>query len=345
MINNPKISRIPFGGREIGAACPVVIIAEIGINHEGSADICARMIEEAAKAGADAIKLQTIDADENYVVGTESHEIFSAANLSPEETSAMFDLARELGMEAFTTAGDPATFEWVERLAPAAHKISSGLLTNLPIIRRISRCGRTMLMSTGMAEFEDIDRAVAEASDNCPIGLFQCTSIYPAPIESLNLSAIGWLAQRYDVPAGFSDHSKGTAAAAIAVAAGATMIEKHFTLDPDRPGYDHVLSLDPKGLAEMVTQIREAEVMMGTPAKILNDEERSNAERFHRILIARTDIPAGTEFDNDNLGLKRPMAGTSGLAPRYFDMVLGRRSLKALAPDQAVTADVVEGEL
>jgi sialic acid synthase SpsE len=214
---------IPFGNRKIGDGEPVLVIAEIGINHEGSAETCARMIEAAAAAGADSIKLQTIDADANYVRGTESHRLFSSCGLSREETANMFRLTRDLGMEPFTTVGDLKSLEWIERLDPAGHKISSGLLTTHPIVARAAQTGRTLIISTGLAEIADVEEAVAVArkSGPSPIALLQCTSLYPAPFDSLNLAAIRELAARFSVVAGFSDHSLGVEAAPLAVAAGA----------------------------------------------------------------------------------------------------------------------------
>lgn len=347
MVTEPQIQSIRFGSRCIGPGHPVVVIAEIGINHEGSAEVCARMIEEAGRAGADAIKLQTMDADENYVRGTESHALFSDCSLTQEETAQMFDLARAKGMEPFTTSGDFRTIDWVDRLNPAAHKISSGLLTTLPIIRYAARTGRPLLMSTGMAEGADIDAAVAAAREGAASGvaLFQCTSVYPAPPETLDLAAIGWLSRRYTVPAGLSDHSIGTEAAALSVAAGARMIEKHFTLDSSRPSFDHRLSLDPKSFAEMVGRVRAAEAMMGQAGKHPAEVERTNAPRFHRILVARRDIAAGEVFDANNLALKRPLPGSVGLAPRHYDTVIGRHAARALRADEPVAAEAVKGGL
>lgn len=332
--------KIPFGARRIGEGEPVVVIAEIGINHEGDAEACARMIEAAAAAGADSIKLQTVDADENYLRGTESHELFSRSALTREETARMFDLARSLGLEPFTTAGDAATIEWVTTLRPAAHKISSGLLTNHPAIRCASRSGAPLLISTGMAEVGDIDDAVAAARDGGAngLGLFQCTSLYPAPPESLNLAAIGWLAERYDMPAGFSDHSLGIAAAALSVAAGACMIEKHFTLDASRPSYDHHLSLEPEAFAEMVRGVRTAEAMRGIPVKQPTEAERGRAALYHRIVVARRDMAPGEILDDGSVALKRPLPGMRGLPPARYQDLLGRRTTRRIARDEAIVA-------
>ncbi len=329
---------IAFGSRRIGKGEPVTVIAEIGINHEGNVDACARMIDAAARAGADAIKLQTIDADENYVEGTASHTLFAGAELTPEDTGKMFAHARKKGMEALTTAGDFATLDWVDRLAPAAHKISSGLLNNTPLIRAAARTGRTLLISTGMAEAHDIDLSVKAARDAAAsgLGLFQCTSLYPAPPELLHLATIAWLSQRYDVPAGFSDHSIGPEAAALSVAAGGCMIEKHITLDVTRPGFDHAISLDENGFSEMVRRVRSAEAMLGTPVKSRTTVEAERAKALRRVVVARRDIVAGEVLGWDALGLKRQMPGVGGMSPSAADLLLGRRTRRAISRNEPV---------
>lgn len=320
------------------------MIAEIGINHEGDITTCARMIDAAARSGADAIKLQTIDADENYVEGTPSHALFAQAELSREDTGRMFAYARRLGMEAFTTAGDFATLEWVDRLAPAAHKISSGLLNNTPLIRLAARTGRTLLISTGMAETPDIDESVtaARAAGASYLGLFQCTSLYPAPVESLHLATIGWLASRYGVPTGFSDHSLGTEAAAPSVAAGARMIEKHLTLDAGRPGFDHAISLDEVDFTEMVRRVRTTEAMLGAAEKSRTPVEAERAKSLRRVVVARRDIAAGETLQWDALGLKRQVSGRGGLAPKEAESLLGRRTTCAIGRNEAVGFDHLE---
>jgi N,N'-diacetyllegionaminate synthase len=335
---------IPFGSRRIGPTFPVVIIAEIGVNHEGDVDQCGEMIRHAASSGADAIKLQSIDADKNYVPGTESHAIFSQCELSPSDTEHMFVLANELGMEAFTTSGDPETLEWVEALNPAAHKISSGLLTHIPMVERTAQTGRTMLISTGMAKATEIDDAVsiARASGCQDIGMFQCTSQYPAPVETLNLATMRWLEERYGLSVGFSDHSIGTGAAALAVAAGAHMIEKHFTFDKSRPGFDHKISLEKDEMADMVAAIRSAERAIGSPEKQLAQAEQANRLKFHRCLVACRDIRRGEVFSEENLWPKRPLPDNRGLAAKHYGDVIGRRATADIAKNEPVTAKVVE---
>ncbi len=340
------MTRMPLTihGRAIGEEAPCYVIAEIGINHEGKTEICARMIEEAVRAGADAVKLQTVDADENYAPGTESHMLFSKAALSRDETASLFALARELGVHIFTTVGDFETLSWVEKLNPAAYKISSGLLTALPVIRQVAETGRPLLMSTGMATTGDIDAAMetAQATRGGGIGLFQCTSIYPAPLASLNLRSIGWLADRYRVPTGFSDHSSGIEAAPWAVAAGAAMVEKHLSLDPSRPGFDHPVSLDPVDFSRMVENIRHAEQALGKAGKPRSNDEEDNATRFHRTLAARRDLIPGAVISHDDLGIMRLAPGHGGLPPSGFDDAIGRRLVTARNRHDPIRAEDLE---
>ena len=331
--------KISFGDKKIGSGEPTLIIAEIGINHEGNSDICIEMIKAAAKAGADSIKLQTIDPDANYVRGTESHSIFTKSKLSKDETAEMFQLSRQLGLEPFTTAGDFATIDWVDQLEPAAHKISSGLFTNIPIIGYTAEKNRPLLMSTGMASYNEIDEAVQEAKSkqNDQIGLFQCTSRYPAPNNSLNLSTIIALEMKYGLPAGFSDHSVGTEAAFLSIGAGAKMIEKHFTFDTSREGFDHKLSLDYKNFSAMVKRIRQAEEMLGSPSKHVDSWEAEAGARMHRIIVAISQIKAGEKLSINNIGLKRPLNPDGGLAPKHFYKIIGRTVKSDINFDETIT--------
>lgn len=325
-------------------AAPCFIVAEIGVNHEGSADSCALMIEEAARAGADAIKLQTMDADENYLPETESHRIFSQAALTRDETARMFGLAREVGIEPFTTVGDRYTLGWLLTLDPCALKISSGLLTHLPLIREAAATGYPLIMSTGMARDEQVEAAVAAAREGGAqhTALLHCTSIYPAGKEQLHLSRIAWLRERYGVVVGYSDHDTGVDAAVLSIAAGARIVEKHFSLTPRRAGFDHPLSLDPRQFAEMVRRIREAETMLGKPDRELDDTEKENARRFHRILVARRTVTAGASLAIDDIGFRRPPPGLTGLPPADYDQVLGRTLRAGLQENQPITMDNLE---
>ena len=313
------------------------VIAEIGINHEGSVDRCAEMIRASASAGADAIKLQTVDASRCYAADTESYKVFSEAALSEAETANMFQLARDCGVDAFTTSGDLQTLKWVDRLNPTAHKISSGLLSCTPIVREACKFGRPVLMSTGMSGTATIDQSVEIARQlGCQTALFQCTSLYPCPIEKLDLSAIGGLTKRYRMPIGFSDHSIGVHMAPLAVAAGARLIEKHITLDKNRSGFDHSISLETDEFAEMVTLIRQAEKAMGQANKTVDDMIVEQAQQFERRLAAAHDLPAGHILTIDDLLFMRFSKNVDAIYSHEASSVVNRQINKSISAGQSI---------
>ena len=313
------------------------VIAEIGINHEGSVDKCAEMIRASASAGADAIKLQTVDAFRCYAPDTESYKVFSEAALTEAETANMFQLARDYGVDAFTTSGDPQTLKWVDRLNPVAHKISSGLLSCTPIVREACKFGRPVLMSTGMSDTATIDQSVEIAlKSGCNTALFQCTSLYPCPIKKLDLRAIGALSKRYRVPTGFSDHSLGVNMASLAVAAGARLIEKHLTFDKNRSGFDHSISLETDEFAKMVTLVRQAETAMGQANKTVDDVIVEQAQQFERRLAAAHDLPEGHVLTIDDLLFMRFSKNVDAIYSHEASSVLNRQINKSISAGQSI---------
>ena len=321
------------------------IIAEIGINHEGDIDICKEMIRASARCGVDAVKLQTINADANYVKGTESYNIFKVSELTREETREAFKFSQGLGLDIFTTAGDVETIDWVDQLNPSHWKVSSGLLTHTPIIEYLASLKRPLLISTGMASQEDIDLAIksAKLAGNNDISLFQCTSVYPAPVEEINLSTINWLKDKYQCPVGFSDHSLGDDAVFLSIATGATLIEKHFSLDLSRKGFDHGISLDKKGLKKMVDRVRLAETMMGSGEKMVSDAVSETRDKFLRYIVATQSIAMGDKFSSDNMGIKRSTPGVSGLEPKSYESIIGKTSVSNISIDQLIQSTDLKG--
>ena len=336
-----NISPIPFGSRFIGPGFPVLVIAEIGINHEGSTDKCLRMVDAAAEAGADSVKLQIVKAEESYVPGTESHDLFKRAELPHHHIERIFKHAGDLGLEMFATCGDLFSFRLVERLNPAAYKISSGLLTHIPLIESISKTGKTVLMSTGRAAETHIDEAVEAVrhAGGRHVGLFQCTSLYPAPSDSLNLSAIRYFEKKYGVPVGFSDHSLGTLAAMLSVAAGACMIEKHFSLDPGAPGFDHPISLGPAEFREMVEQVRRAQEIMGSAEKRIAPVSLQDSVQLHRFLVAACSLKRGAVLEAEHVAIMRTMTGDRGLPPSALRSVCGRRIRRDIKQYSPITKE------
>lgn len=349
---------ITIGNRKIGKGHPVFIIAEIGVNHEGDFELCKKMVVEAAKAGADAIKLQTVDADENYIKNTPSWQLFRTCELTKSETKEIFELSRKLGMEPFTTSPDIATLNWVDNLGVDVHKISSGMMTNDLIIKKTCEIGRPVLLSTGMGTTSQIDHAmkIAKSTGNKEIALFQCTSEYPVALNELNLATMAWFADRYNITVGFSDHSAGITAAMVAVSMGATIIEKHFTLTPGRKAkieitndsgekeilevdFDHHIGLSPSDFKDMVDGIRRAEKMsfddickdIPEAQSMVGKSERNLSEKLQKVsagasrcLVARKQIKSGELFTEENVGLKRPFPNNRGMEPFEYDAVIGK---------------------
>lgn len=361
---------IEFGSRKIGKGQPVFIIAEIGINHEGDYETCAEMVRKSAEAGADAIKLQTVDADENYVEGHLSWRLFRTCALTNEETIKIFELTRELGMEPFTTSPDLHTLKWVDQDGRApGHKISSGMMTNDLIVRKTCETGKPVLISTGVASADQIDHVVeiAKATGNQNIALFQCTSQYPVELDKVNLNTMAWMTERYDVPVGFSDHSKGISAAMVATSLGAVMIEKHVTLTPGRKAeidgefydFDHHIGIDFDEFAEMVKGIRRAEKMtfdevakeipeahsmLGDYERVLSYDLAKVAAGLSRCLVARRPIKAGDILTEDNVGLKRPFPDNRGMEPYMYEKVLGCAASNDLNIDDPIREYDIENQ-
>jgi len=337
------INTIKVGKRKIGNNQPVFVIAEIGINHEGNIKRCAQMIKAAADAGVDAVKLQTIDADANYVKNSESYKIFKGAELNVDETKKMFQLAKSFGVEIFTTVGDFDTLNWVNELEPCAWKISSGLITHIPLIEKMAKFNRPILISTGMSDLNEIKYAVNASieSGKNQIGIFQCTSIYPVNLENIYLSRIGELKRIFNVPIGFSDHSLGSDAAFLSVGAGASMIEKHFTFDKGRKGYDHAISMNKKEMKELVNKVRLAEIMVGNRNVRLEEFQKGKRETYLRCIVAKKNIQKGDFLTEENITIKRPKPGQRGLEPKNYNSIINNKADCDIPIDSPIIFDMI----
>ena len=332
------MNTIEVGKKKIGNDQPVFVIAEIGINHEGDVKRCAQMIKAAADAGVDAVKLQTIDADANYVKNSESYKIFKGAELNVDETKKMFQLAKSFGVEIFTTVGDFETLKWVNKLEPSAWKISSGLITHLPLIEKIAKLGKPALFSTGMSDIDEIKDAIDAfyQNGNRQVGIFQCTSIYPLKPENIYLSRISELKRIFNVPIGFSDHSLGSNAAFLSVGAGASMIEKHFTFDKGRKGYDHAISMNKKEMEELVKRVRLAEIMIGKGNVRFKELQKEKRETYLRCIVAKKNIQKGELFTEENITIKRPITNMRGLKPEYYKKIFNKVSTRDYNVDDPI---------
>lgn len=327
------------------------IIAEAGVNHNGSLDVARKMVDAAREAGADAVKFQTFRAEELAAPSAHKADYQTAATGKSESQLEMLrrlelpeDSFRELcrycetrGITFLSTAFGLGTLEFLMQLSPMLLKVPSGEITNLPYLRAIARCGRPVIVSTGMCSLAEVEDALhVLISGGVPrdeLTVLHCTTEYPAPFTEVNLRAMLTLRDAFGVKVGYSDHTLGIEVAVAAVALGAVVIEKHFTLDRNLPGPDHKASLEPMELKAMVTAIRNVEASLGSPVKEPGSSERRNISVARKSIVAGKLIRQGEVFTPDNLQTKRP--GT-GISPMRWDEVIGRRAIRDFAPDDKI---------
>ncbi|MBU5615221.1 N-acetylneuraminate synthase [Geomonas azotofigens] len=353
----------------------VYVIAEAGVNHNGSLDMAKELVQVAAQAGADAVKFQTFRA-ERLVSGTAPKADYqkkaSDANESQYAMLKRLELGEEAhgelirhcqlhGIQFLSTPFDAESVDLLGRtLDLPTLKIPSGEVTNAPLLLKIASLQKPVIMSTGMCTLADVEAAlgVLAFGYTCPqndpgitsfqeayasdagqqalrekVTLLHCTTEYPAPFAEVNLRAMDTLASAFGLPVGFSDHTEGIAMPVAAVARGAVIIEKHFTLDRALPGPDHKASLEPEELSQMVQAIRQVEVALGSGTKVPAPSEVKNAAIARKSIVAAADIPAGEPFSVDNLCIKRPGGGLSPL--RYWEVV-GRRADRNYVKDEVI---------
>lgn len=348
---------ITINGRKIGPDHPPYIIAEMSGNHNGDIERAFRILEVAKHAGADAVKLQTYRADTitidhdgpEFLVkgglwdGRRLFDLYDEAHTPWDWHGPIFDRARELGITVFSAPFDPTAVDLLESLGAPAHKIASPEIVDIPLVRRVARTGKPMIVSTGMASFEEIDEAVTAARDNgaSEIVVLHCVSAYPTPPEEANLSTIPDLAARLGTVVGLSDHTMDTGVATVAVGLGASVIEKHVTLARADGGVDSAFSLEPEELARLVRDTRMAHAALGKPAYRPTPSEAAGLP-FRRSLYVVADVAAGEALTETNIRSIRP---SNGLAPKYLDRVLGQRASRRLSRGEPLAADMIEGGL
>jgi len=342
--------RVHLGSRILGSGHRAFIVAELAGNHGGDLEKALRMVEAAAEAGADAVKLQTFTPDGITMKsdrpefrlpgGGTLYELYERFQTPWEWQPKLKAAAEELGMECFSSPFDPSAVDFLAEMDVPAYKIASFELVDLPLIRRAASKGKPLIMSTGMATLGEIEDAVAAArAAGCDeIVLLKCTSSYPAVPEEMNLRTIPHLAKAFGVPAGLSDHTQGIAVPVAAVALGAVMVEKHFMLSRADGGPESGFALEPGEFREMVQAIRTAEAALGSVSYGLTEHERAS-RTFRRSLFAVEDIAAGEPFTADNVRSIRPSAG---LPPGSLDTILGKRARVAIPRGTPLSWDMVD---
>ena len=327
----------------------ILIIAEAGVNHNGDLQLAKELAKKAKEAGADIIKYQTF-VPEKIVThtaekagyqkettgGQESQlDMLRKLALSKEAFRELKKYCEEIGIRFLSTAFDMESIEFLHKLGCDLWKIPSGEITNLPYLRRIASFGQSVIMSTGMATIDEIGEALDVLKKNGAndITLLHCTTAYPAPYDQINLKAMNTLATLFNVPVGYSDHSKGISVSCAAAALGATVLEKHFTLDKNMEGPDHKASLEPDELKQMVESVRIIERSLGDGNKKPTALELENSKVARKSIVAARDIMEGEVFTEDNITTKRP--GT-GISPMLWDRIVGMKAAKAYKEDEQI---------
>jgi len=330
----------------------VLIIAEAGVNHNGSLEIAKNLIDAAANAGVDYVKFQTFNADKlvsknaqkavyqqkNMSEADDSqYAMLKKLELSPAQHIELINYCNEKGVKFFSTAFDLDSIDFLTSLNLGLWKVPSGEITNYPYLKSIALKHQPVILSTGMCEIEDIENAISVflrfGLSKEQITILHCNTEYPTPMEDVNLKAMKTIADKFHVKVGYSDHTQGIEVPIAAVALGACIIEKHFTLDRNMDGPDHKASLEPDELSAMVKAIRNIEKAIGSDLKKVSISEQKNISVVRKSIVAATQISEGELFTEDNLTVKRP--GT-GISPMLWDSVVGNTAKKSYKPDDLI---------
>ncbi|MGC2645393.1 MAG: pseudaminic acid synthase [Candidatus Sulfotelmatobacter sp.] len=347
---------IQIGKRSIGERQPTYVIAEMSANHGQEFDESIKIVRAAKECGADAVKLQTYLPDTMTIAcerkefrisggtiwdGRNLHDLYREAYTPWEWQPELKRIAEDLGMDCFSSAFDSTAVDFLEKMDVPAHKIASFELVDIPLIQKMARTGKPLIMSTGMATLEEIDEALQSARDAgaTQIALLKCTSAYPAPPEEMNLRTIPKMQRRFHLPVGLSDHTMGIAVPVAAVALGACIIEKHLTLSRSVPGPDSAFSLEPQEFKAMVDAVRIAEKALGEVHFGLSEKEKAS-RAFRRSLFVVEDVKQGEVFTAENVRSIRP---GNGLHTRHLNDVLGKSAAHGIKRGTPLSWDFVSG--
>jgi N-acetylneuraminate synthase len=341
------MERLTIAGRAIGPAEPPYVVAEIGANHNGDMALCRRLVEAAADCGADAVKFQSWSAaslvsEQEYARNTRYangngrptlHESVSRYQLTPDAHRETAAFCRERGVVFFSSCFSRAEVDLLESLEVPAYKIASMDVNHLPLLAHVAATGKPVLLSTGMATLGEVERALEtlRAGGAGPVALLHCVSIYPAPPSMVNLRMLETWRRAFGVPVGYSDHTLGLATPLAAVALGACILEKHFTLDRRLEGWDHAISADPAELAALVRESHAVFEALGSGVRAVSEAELAQRAAFRRCMVARRAIRHGERLSADDVEFKRP---GSGISPDELRYVLGRPLVRDVAAEE-----------
>jgi N-acetylneuraminate synthase/N,N'-diacetyllegionaminate synthase len=338
---------VKIGNKKIGENHPTYIIAEVGSNHDRNLNIAKKLIDMAANAGADAVKFQSFKAEKLFSKKTpkistykkEPFELLKSLEMPREWHKKLSDYSIDKNIHFLSSPFDYEAVDELNQVGVPAFKIGSCEITDLDLLAYIAKKRKTIILSTGMATLGDIEDALdaIKSKGNKNIILLHCNTLYPTPPKIVNLNAIKTLSTAFKVPVGFSDHTLGIHISIAAVAKGAHLIEKHFTLKR-RAEPDHFFSIEPKELKTMIKNIREIELAFGSGIKVRSREEDENYIKGRRSIIAAKDIPERKIIERKDLIIKRP---GMGIHPKYINIVIGRRAKKKIEYDDWITWDKI----
>jgi N,N'-diacetyllegionaminate synthase len=348
-----KMKLIKIANKTIGEKRPTFIIAEAGVNHNGKLEQAKRLVDIAVRSGADAVKFQTFKAEEIVTKYADMAE-YQIKNLGRKKSQLDMLKDLELSYEEFKKLkqycdrkkiiflSTPHTFDAIDFLEPLvpAYKFGSGDITNFPALSYASKKGKPIILSTGMSTMKEVKDAikVIKAEGNKKIIVLHCTTNYPCPLEEVNLRAMVTMHVELDCLVGFSDHTSSIMVPALAVGLGATVIEKHFTLDKNLPGPDHLASLEPNEFKKMIQKIRETEKVLGSYEKKPVKSEKKILKYSRKSIVARVDIIKGTLINEKMVVIKRP--GT-GLSPIFYDKILGKKAKDNIKKDTIIEKNMI----
>jgi len=345
------LKTVRFGNFVVGPGNPPYIVAEVGSNHNGNMDLCRRLIDAAANVGAHAVKFQSwseksLIAKEDYDRNTEYsdkkkhfgslREMVKAYQFTPEQHHEAYHHCKARGIAFCSSVFSPEEVDLLDKFDVPFIKIASMDIVNIPLLRYAARTQRPLVISTGMANLAEIERAVeiVHNEGNQEIALLHCVSIYPPDFDMIHLRNMETLQKAFDLPVGFSDHTLGVAIPLAAIALGACIIEKHFTLEKDMEGWDHSISADPLELKTIVEEGRNVFTALGSSVRTVGDAEIEKRKKFRRSLVAKRALGKGHALTKDDLDAKRP--GT-GISPHELPYVLGKKLAHSVQQDQVIS--------
>ena len=337
MVNNldTACSYLEIDGKVIGPHKPTYFIAEAGLNHNTDIKLAKKLIEEAHNCGADAVKFQTFKSEKFLTTTSSYYNGFKQAELSYDKFAELKDFAKSVGITFFSAPFDIESADFLKEIGVQCFKIASGDFTDLPLIRHVAKMNVPMIISTGVANMEEVEEVVnlCMFESNKKIALLHCIAHYPTDPEEANLLAMDTMRKKFQVPVGYSDNGESLLVDIVAASMGANLIEKHFTIDKKLPGPDHFFSIDPAGLKDLISKIRIVESMHGDGIKAPQISEMEVRQDIRKSITAAEDISENEIITAEKLLTKRPAIG---IKPKYFERVVGKKANKKIKKDTAI---------